>query len=318
MRRAHALIASLALGPAGQVLQLVDEHRPLGLPQWQARSHLVVKDEQLQLLAQCAVVALFGLLQHRQMVVEGFAGGKGRAVDPLQHLAALVAAPIGSSHAQELEVPDLSGAEHVRPPAQVDELAVFVKGQGLALFQVGEDLPFVGSVGDHLFRFLTRNIDPLELVVLLDDPLHLALDFFQVLGRKRLGHVEIVVEAVVNGRTDRQLRVREEAQHGLRQHVRHAVAVDPSGLVRIPRDELDFGLAVERGVEVDVLVASASGNVLLQQRLVLLDEDFLERTLAGVFDGLSLGNLNQHDALLGMKKPAVIVADSGERLQNKL
>ena len=52
--------------------------------------------------------------------------------------------------------------------------------------------------------------------------------------------------------------------------------------------------------------------------LVLLDEDFLERTLAEVFDGLSLGNLNQHDSLLGMKKPAVIVADSGERLQNKL
>ena len=52
--------------------------------------------------------------------------------------------------------------------------------------------------------------------------------------------------------------------------------------------------------------------------LVLLDEDFLERTLAGVFDGLSLGDFDQHDALLGMKKPAVIVADSGERLQNKL
>ena len=41
----------------------------------------------------------------------------------------------------------------------------------------------------------------------------------------------------------------------------------------------------------------------------------LERALAGVFDVLSLGDLNQHDALLGMKKPAVIVADSGERLQ---
>ena len=97
---------------------------------------------------------------------------------------------------------DLSGAEHVRPSTQVDELAVFVKGQGLAFFQVGEDLLFVGAVGDHLFCFLARHIDSLELVVLLDDPLHLALDLLQVGGRKRLGHVEVVVEAVVNGWAD--------------------------------------------------------------------------------------------------------------------
>ena len=158
---------------------------------------------------------------------------------------------------------DLSGAEHVRPPAQVDELAVLVKGQGLAFFQIGEDFLFVGSVGDHLFCFLAHNIDPLELVILLDDPLHLALDLLQVGGRKRLGHVEVVVEAVVNGRADGQLRVWEEAQHGLRQHVRHAVAVDPGGLVRIPGDEFDFCFAGELGVEVHVLVAGAGGNILL-------------------------------------------------------
>ena len=197
------------------------------------------------------------------MVVEGLAGGKGRAVDPLQHLAALVAAPIGPGYAQELEVFDLSGAEHVRPPTQIDELAVFVKGQGLAFFQVGEDFLFVGSVGDHFFRFLARNIDSLELVVLLDDPLHLAFDLFQVFGRKRLGHVEVVVEAVVNGRADGQLRVREEAQHGLRQHVRHAVAVDPGGLVGIPGNEFDFRFAGEMGMEVHVFIAGAGGDVLL-------------------------------------------------------
>ena len=78
----------------------------------------------------------------------------------------------------------------------------FVKGQGLAFFQVGEDLLFVGSVGDHFFCFLARHIDPLELVVLLDDPLHFPLDLLQVFGSKRLGDIKVVVEAVVNGRAD--------------------------------------------------------------------------------------------------------------------
>ena len=225
-------------------------------------------------------------------MVKLLAGGKGRAVYPLQHLAAFVAAPIGPRHAQQLEVPDLAGAEYMRPPAQVDELAVLVKGQGLAFFQVREDLLFVGGVGDHRGCFLGRNIDPLELVVLLDDPLHLPLDLLQVFGRKRLGHVKVVVEAVVNGWADRQLRVGEEAQHRLRQDVRHAVAVDRSGLVRIPRNKLNFRLAAEPGVEIDALVAGAGGNVLLQQPFVFLGEDLLERALAGVFDGLSLRYLD--------------------------
>ena len=64
MRRPHPLIARRALGLAGQVLQLVDEHRPLGKPQGQPRPHFVVKGEQLQLLAEDAVVALFGLFEH--------------------------------------------------------------------------------------------------------------------------------------------------------------------------------------------------------------------------------------------------------------
>jgi hypothetical protein len=47
---------------------------------------VLVDVEQVQFAAQLAVVALFGLFQHRQVLLQVVLGGPGRAVDALQHL----------------------------------------------------------------------------------------------------------------------------------------------------------------------------------------------------------------------------------------
>ena len=50
--------------------------------------------EQVHLAAELAMVALCGFLQHIEMGLELFLAGKGDAVDPLQHRAVAVTAPV--------------------------------------------------------------------------------------------------------------------------------------------------------------------------------------------------------------------------------
>ena len=83
--------------------------------------------EQIELLADAAVIALLGLLQPVQVVIELLLVGPGRAVDPLQHLVARVAAPVGAGHLRQLERLELAGGGHVRAAAQVDPVALPVE-----------------------------------------------------------------------------------------------------------------------------------------------------------------------------------------------
>jgi len=90
-------------------------------------------------------------------------------------------------------------------------------------------------------------------VVLGDDPRHLLLDTRQVGLADRLGKLEVVVEAVLDGRADRVLGARPQAEHGLRHDVRGGVAQDHEGLriVTLERDDGDAVAVVQRRREVD-------------------------------------------------------------------
>ena len=76
-------------------------------------------------------------------------------------------------------------------------------------------------------------------VVLGDDPLHLGLDLLEVLGRERPARVEVVVEAVLDGRADADLHAREEALDGVRAEVRRGVAVELQRVRVLRRDDLE-------------------------------------------------------------------------------
>ena len=52
---------------------------------------------------------------------------------------------------------------------------------------------------------------------------HLRLDLLEVGRRQRPRQVEVVIEAVLDGRTDGELRVGEDVENGGRHHVRGAV-----------------------------------------------------------------------------------------------
>ena len=138
--------------------------------------------------------------------------GPGSAVDPLQHLVAGIAAPVGTGHLGELEGGDLAGAGHVGTAAQVDEIVLAIERNGFIGGNRGDDLRLV--VLAHLFEETDRivpvhqfprygNIRPGKL-------LHLGLDFFEVLGGKGPLEGKIVIETVFDHRTDGDLGAGEQ------------------------------------------------------------------------------------------------------------
>ncbi len=162
--------------------------------------------------AEPAVVALLGLGPALEVEVELLLRRPGGAVDALEHRPLLVAAPVGTGRAEQLERADLAGAGHVRAAAQVDERALPVEGGrrhvgAVALGggqQVVDDLDLERLVGrdERGARGLGGLLAELERVVRLDALAHPRLDLRQVLGRQRAREQEVVVEPVGDDRPD--------------------------------------------------------------------------------------------------------------------
>ena len=98
----------------------------------------------------------------------------------------------------------------MRPPAQVDEVALAIEADGLAL---GNSLDDLGLVVLACVLEKPHRLGPVPFLtddglVALDDVMHASLDFFKVLGRKGLFAGEIVVEAVLDGGADGDLGFR--------------------------------------------------------------------------------------------------------------
>ena len=74
--------------------------------------------EEVELGAEPAVVALLGLLEHAQVVLELLLRREDGAVDPLQLRAVLVALPVGPGDREELDVLEQSRSKGTWGPRQ--------------------------------------------------------------------------------------------------------------------------------------------------------------------------------------------------------
>ena len=111
--------------------------------------------------------------------------------------------------------------------AQVHELALLVEADDRVLGQVVDELHLVGLAPllHELHGLFPGQLEPLQLQLLLADLPHLRLQLSQLVLGEGLGGVEVVVEAVVDGRADGQLHLRVQPLHGLGQDVRAGVPV---------------------------------------------------------------------------------------------
>ena len=145
------------------------------------------------------------------------------AVDALEHGVALVAAPVGAGHVQQLDGRYLASGLHVAAPAQVQEAPVAAGGDPLSLGQVVDDLLLEGLVREEPLGLLAGHFAQLKGQVHADALAHYGLNRLHVLRREGPGRLEVVVEPLVDGRTDGVLGLREEFQHGVGHHMRGGV-----------------------------------------------------------------------------------------------
>src|SRR5262249_16347718 len=91
--------------------------------------------EQLELLAQHAVIALLRLLQLLQVSFEVFLIEERGPIQPLELLAVRVVLPVGAGNAQQLERADAASVRNVWASAGINELALAVEAQRRVLPQ---------------------------------------------------------------------------------------------------------------------------------------------------------------------------------------
>ncbi len=189
---------------------------------------------------------------------------EGGAVDPGQHLALLVAAPVGAGERAELDRLDPAGRGAVRAAAEVLEGAVAVERDGLDAFardQVADqlDLVVLALALEDLDRLGDRHVAALEGLVGLDVGAHRRLDLLQVgVGDLDVvGEVEVVVEAVLDRRPDRHLGAGVELLHRLGHHVGGVVADQVERLGVAVGEDRDLGPVGKRRREVAQLTVDA-------------------------------------------------------------
>ncbi len=178
--------------------------------------------------------------------------------------------PVRAGDAGQPEVPEPAGRGHVRAAAQVDELGgVAVRRHGrradgglggeirvrrpVGRGDSRDDLPLEWLVGEEGEALIDRELLSDEGLVGGDDRAHLLLDRRQVLVREALGfgELEVVVEAVLDRRPDREARPRVDGEDRLGHHVRCRMANHRAALVDSPGDDPHEVALGERGAEID-------------------------------------------------------------------
>src|SRR5262249_14198510 len=125
-RRGDLLVAAGVEMLANEPLQLAHDGPPARQPDPRPPRDLV-EDIEVQLAAELAVIAFLGLLQTPEVLVEVLLSEPRRPIDPLEHRALLVAAPVRARRREKLEEPDLARGTDVRAAAEIDELALRVE-----------------------------------------------------------------------------------------------------------------------------------------------------------------------------------------------
>ena len=197
LRALDFLVARVAVDAAHVLLDLLPDRPALGMPEHDAGRHLV-DVEQVEFLAEPAVVALFGLLDALDVLVQLLLVGPGRAVDALQLLVLGIAAPVSARQLRELEDLEEARVRHVGAAAHVDVFLVVVQAHRLLVGHVFHEPQLVVlAAGLEHFDDLVARRHLLDHVVVLRDQLaHARLDRLHVLGREGALVGDVVVEAL--------------------------------------------------------------------------------------------------------------------------
>src|SRR5207237_5449249 len=209
LRPLDLLVPSGIEPPAHIVLDDPKQLPALRMPE-DAADRLFLQVEQVELAAEPAMVAAFGLLEPEQVLVQFLLVRPSRAVDPLQLRVIRVAAPIGACHVHQLEgLPEPAGRWQMRADAEIDEIPLAVEADlllGRDLADIFGLITFADAVekGDGLVAIPHFTVDRL---VAPHDVAHALLDALEIVGRERRRTRAFVLKPRLGRRAEGTLRI---------------------------------------------------------------------------------------------------------------
>ncbi len=216
-RGLNEFIAILGLLLSPVLGESVLELHAVGEPEREARA-LVDHHEELHLLANFAVVPLFGFGDELLVLGQLILVPEGYTIDTSEHLIIAVRSPVGTRGRGELEGLQRLGVTDVRAGAHVNVVALLEEADLRVLRQVVNMFEFIllMALRHEFFCVLTGQDEGLEGKVLLADLLHLILNFHEVLvGDLHVAEVDVIVKALVRGRSEAEVGLRPEVGHRL-------------------------------------------------------------------------------------------------------
>ena len=202
------------------VHQFISEDHALRVEEREARA-LFMEGEQIELLAELSVIALLRLCTDEEIVVKILLAEECRRIDTLQHLILGVAAPVSASDRHQLERLHLAGGLQMRARAEIREVTLFIERDRFLLRQVFDqhDLVVLAFILEILERFIARQHLLHQRDIFLRDLRHLLLDRCEILLAENMVRVQIIVEAIIDRRSDSKLHAREQVLDRLRHHM---------------------------------------------------------------------------------------------------
>ena len=217
------------------------------------------------------MVALLGLLEHHEVVVEHFLLRERDAIDALQLVALSVATPECTGHAREFHGLDQTSRNEVRTTAKVGERALRV-GRNRAVFEVLVDVfALVGlTVGTKFLQSVgLRHFAAHDGFVFSCQFQHFLLDFREVafLDDFAVFQQHVVEKSVLDSRSETELDARIEFFQRFGQKVGRSVPESMLSLVVVELEEGDGGVRVNGAVEFHCLtIDCARYNVACESR----------------------------------------------------
>ena len=218
-RRLHLDVSAQEVLPPAEILEHVPDDHPFRMPE-RRPGRLFCKVEQVELRPEAAMVALARLLEPLEIRVEILLVVERGAVNARELRVRRIAAPVRAGKTGELERLDRLRRLQMRTAAEIGEVALRVQ-RDVTLGGVDE-LELVRLVlrGESRARFVARDFLARPLAAFRELALDLVLDCRQLLLANRLRKVEVVVEAVLDRRTDRDLHSRIQTPDSLGEQVR--------------------------------------------------------------------------------------------------
>ena len=150
----------------------------------------------------------------------------------------------------------------MRTPAQVDELALAVEAHFLVGGQLADDfgLEFLAFLQEKRHGFIAIPDFTPNFLIAAHNVLHALFNGFQVIRCERGVPVEVIIEAVGNGRANGHLGIREQLLYGFGHDMGGIVANQLQGLVGLPCDDFHRGAVVDGQIDVDQVAVGFGGQ----------------------------------------------------------